>query len=396
MEERARPRRATDQGSAVTLSLHLTPSITQVDPREWDALSGSNNPFVEYAFLASLESSGSVGPGTGWSPAHLLLREDDRLVGAAPAYVKSHSYGEYIFDWAWAQAAHRAGLEYYPKLVIAVPHTPATGPRVLVHPDAEAPMVYRALGDGARQFLQQLGGWSVHWLFTTEQQAEALAELGYAHRLTHQYHWENRGYQTFDDFLMDLTSKRRKEVRRERRQAAQAGYTLAVESVAELSPEDLERLYQCYRSTIDIRGAMAYLTGDWFLSLPQTLGHRGLVATARDQGQLVAAALAFEKGDHLYGRYWGALVDEKALHFELCYYQLMEYAIRTGKTRFEAGAQGAHKIQRGFLPTPIHSVHWIRHGGLREAVERHIAQERLWTAQEIEALSTRSPFKERP
>lgn len=381
-------------------TLRIVHDLATVDAADWDALAGDDNPFVEHAFLAWLEESGSATAETGWMPAHVVVHEggdaSGRILAAAPTYVKSDSYGEYIFDWAWADACRRAGISYYPKIVVAVPFTPATGPRALVHPDAPEAACLDALGAGVRALADAVEASSVHWLFTPEDQAEALSTRGFRHRLSHQYHWEDLGFGDFDGYLAAMTSKRRKEVRRERRQAAAEGLDLAVESVADLTPDDLAALYRCYRATIDTRWAQAYLTEAWWRGLPEHLGHRGLVATARDGGRLVAASLAFQKGDQLFGRYWGSTVDVPALHFELCYYRFVEHALERGLRRFEAGAQGRHKIQRGFLPQLTHSAHWIRHPGLDDAVGGFLAEEAAHEREAVRVLSTEGPFKDPP
>lgn len=374
-------------------------ALSEVEPAAWNALVGPDDPFAEHAFLHALERAGCVGGESGWMPAHLLVwREDDdgsrTLDGAAPLYVKDNSYGEYIFDWGWANAAQRGGLRYYPKLVSSVPFTPATGTRVMVAPNADRSAITNLLAQGARAVADAVEASGVHWLFTPEDQASDLTEHGYVHRLSHQYHWENHGWSSFDDYLGAMNAKRRKEVRRERKQAASCGLQLSVEPITALSDADIEALHRCYQSTINERWAIAYLSRDWFFALRSELAHSAHVATARRDGVLVAGALAFQRGKHLYGRYWGATEGVRGLHFELCYYQLIQFALERGLTRFEAGAQGAHKISRGFLPTLTHSAHWLRHPGLFRAVEDFIVREAEHVKAEVASLSERSPFRE--
>ncbi len=370
-------------------------AISRVDAAAWDALAGDNNPFVEHAFLALLEESRSVGAGTGWIPAHVLVEAPDgRLVGAAPTYVKEHSYGEYIFDWGWADAAQRAGLQYYPKIVCAVPFTPATGPRLLVAPGADAARVAVAVAEGARGLARRIGASSVHWLFTTESERDVLAALPDVHpRLTYQYHWDNDGYADFEQFLGTFRSRTRKEVRRERRHAAASGLTLETLRGPELDGDAWRSLYPLYLSTTRKKGAIPYLTPEFFALLPQRVSERVVVTLARDGRRVVAAALSFEKGSHLYGRYWGCLEEHEALHFELCYYRLLDHAIASRLTHVEAGAQGAHKIKRGFLPAPTYSAHWLRHPGLADAVARYLDAERDHHLDDMEALGERSPHR---
>ena len=376
-------------------TIRTASGVASVPAAAWDALVPADHVFERHAFLAHLEASGSVGADAGWVPVPVLVEDaDGRLIGAAPAYVKDHSYGEYIFDWGWADAARRHGIPYFPKVVVAVPVTPATGPRLLVHPDASVDAVRAALVHGARALADAIDAGGVHWLFTRPDEAAMLGTAGHLPRLTHQFVWTDHGFGSFDGYLDAMTSKRRKEVRRERRQAAESGYDLAVEPLAALSDDDLAALRRCYEATIADHWAQPYLTPAWFAGLRDALGVHGLVATARDGGRLVAASLAFRAGGHLYGRYWGSLVDAPALHFELCYYRLIAYALEHGITRVEAGAQGAHKVPRGFLPVFTHSAHWLRHPGLRSAVAAHIAHETRGIRDEAALYATRGPYRD--
>lgn len=378
----------------MSLTVRAIGSMHDIGAAAWDALSGDDNPFIEHAFLASLEDSGSASADTGWMPAHLVVHDGDTLVGAAPMYVKDHSYGEYIFDWSWANACQRGGVPYYPKLVVAVPFTPATGPRALVAPGADRSAVFDALARGAHSVADAVEASSIHWLFTPPGEVGDLAARGFRARKSYQFHWERQDWRCFEDYLSAMTSKRRKEVRRERRAAADVGLDLAVETLTDWTDDDLGALYACYQSTIGDRGAHAYLTRAWWMALPRTLGHRALVATARRDGALVAAALAFRKGDQLFGRYWGALEDVPALHFELSYYQFINYGLAHGVRRFEAGAQGMHKISRGFLPAVTHSAHWLRHPGLDRAVAGFLVEEAAHVEQDVAHLAGRSPFRD--
>lgn len=389
-----------DDSSATGLVIEVAAGLDgAVDPAAWDALTGGANPFIEHGFLAGLEASGSVGPGTGWVPRHLLVREaaGGRLVGASPLYLKDDSYGEYIFDWGWANAAHRAGIAYYPKLVSAVPFTPATGPRLLVHPDAEAAGdradIVGALIGGAFAVAERERASGIHWLFCTEREAAELAARGLLRRLTYQFHWDNAGYASFEDFTAALTSKRRKEVRRERARAQAHGLDVRVLTGAELTGDDWDALYTFYRSTIAQRGAIPYLTRGFYAELARRVPERVRAVIAYDGDRAVAGTLNLLAGGHLFGRYWGAVAEYDALHFECCYYRLIDYAIAHGVTHFEAGAQGQHKIARGFLPSATHSAHFIAHPGLRDAIARHLELEAGAVRREMAALAEHGPFK---
>ena len=352
--------------------------IAELSPAAWDALVPEDHPFVGHRFLGLLESSGSVGPGTGWQPQYLFVREaaTERLVGATPTYLKTDSYGEYIFDWGWARAAEQAGIPYYPKLPTAVPFTPATGPRLLVAPNVDRARVEVALLKGLSALEKDLGAWSSHFLFTLDDEAGRLETAGFLRRSTHQYHWRNDAYRDFDDFLERFRSAARKEVKKERRRAADSGLQFAVESGDALSDADWRAIEKLYRNTSDRKWGRPYLSADFFEQLGPVLGSQVRVATARQGRQIVAMALAFQRGLHLYGRHWGASVEVRDLHFELCYYQLIEHAIREGLKLFEAGAQGEHKLRRGFVPVVVHSNHRFRVPGLSQAVARFLAEER--------------------
>jgi predicted N-acyltransferase len=369
------------------------PSVSSVPAAAWDALVGDDNPFVEHAFLALLEESGSVGRGTAWLARPVLVHADGRLVGAAPAYVRADSYGEYIFDWAWAQAATRAGLDYYPKLSVAVPFTPATGPRLLVHPDAPRDAVVDALLDGLEALAAAVGASGSHVLFHEARESEALEARGFVRRATHQYHWRNDGYASFDDFLGALRASARKQIRRERREVAESGLEIAVRTGDALTRDDWKALERFYFSTAQEKWGRPYLTPRFFALAPERVGRRALGVVARRDGVPIAGTLSFEKGAHVYGRYWGAVEHVPMLHFELCYYQLVEHAIRTGKRLVEAGAQGEHKLKRGFVPVAIHSAHRLVHPGLHDAVRRFVEQERDALGEALPEWAEHAPFR---
>ena len=379
------------------LRLEVVGSVHQVDEAAWDACAGEDNPFVEHRFLALLEDTGCLGPESGWNPHYLCVRQGEGapIHGIAPLFVKTDSYGEYIFDWAWAQGAQRAGLAYYPKVTVAVPFTPASGPRMLVHPDAPRDRIHDALAGGALVLADRVGATGVHWLFCTDEEARALQDRRYVRRRTYQFHWTNDGYDTFDDFLSSLQRKRRKEIRRERRKAHEHGLDIVLKTGSELTERDWRALHRFYRAThADRPWQRQYLTRAWWQQAGERLGDRVVAVLACDGEDPVAGSLSLRKGRHLYGRYWGALRELDAVHFECCYYRLIEYAIDEGITLFEAGAQGQHKLRRGLLPHLTHSAHRILHPGLHDAVERFIDDETASVLAEVEALRQAGPFKD--
>jgi len=367
-----------------------------VDADAWDELVGEDDPFVEHAFLSLLEQSGSVGRGSGWEPTHVTAWRNGRLVGALPLYLKTHSYGEYIFDWAWADAAVRLGVDYYPKLVAMVPMTPVTGRRFLFAPGDDPVVVVGRLIDGCLDVAESTRASSVHLLFLSPEEQEWVARDGrLMKRLSLQFHWRNAGYDTFEDFVGDFRSSMRKKLRKERRIAAEADLRIEALRGDELSVADWRELERLYRSTCGRKGSYPYLTPEFFERAPSTLGGSPLVFAARDEGRIVAASVNFAKGGHLYGRYWGATQRHDMLHFELCYYRLIEHAIDHRMRRFEAGAQGTHKLRRGLMPVPIHSAHWIRNPVLAQAVADFLPREAFSVEQQIQELRYHGPFRRR-
>ncbi len=377
---------------APSYSLSLHPRIAEIAAADWDACAGGGNPFLSHAFLSALEDSGSASADTGWLPQHAVLRDDaGTVVACAPAYAKSHSYGEYVFDHGWANAFERAGGAYYPKLQVAVPFSPVPGPRLLVRPGSKVPVA--ALAQGLVQAAQALECSSVHVTFCEQQEWQALGDAGWLQRLGKQFHWENAGYGCFEDFLGAMASRKRKQIRRERRDAQAAGLTLRTLRGKEITPAIWAAFHRFYRSTTDRKWGSAYLKKSFWPLLGERLGDAVVLMIAERDGTPVAGALNLLGQDALYGRNWGALVDAPFLHFELCYYQAIDFAIAHGIPRVEAGAQGEHKIQRGYLPQPTYSAHWIAHPGLRRAVADFLAQERPAVMQEMEELATLSPFR---
>lgn len=370
-------------------------SLGEVSQEAWNALVAPDDPFTDYRFLAALEASGAVGGDSGWAPAHVVAYDETgALAGAAPFYRKTDSYGEFIFDWSWANAAMRAGIAYYPKYVSAVPFTPATGNRFLVRPGADARAVRGTLAQGMLAHAARDDASSVHVLFLAGDEAGHLEGGPWLRRLTYQFHWENAGYRTFDDYLASLRAPSRKQVRKERREAAGQGLRLATVEGRDLSEREWEMLYRFYRSTAERKGGYAYLPRAFFECIRAGYAGHVLATFAYDaSGAPVAGAIAFTKGRGLYGRYWGTLTGAPMLHFELCYYRFIEWGIERGITRFEAGAQGEHKLKRGFLPSATHSLHALAHPGLRDAVARHLEGERLGVQGEMDELAEFTPFR---
>ena len=363
---------------------------------------GDGDPFLEHAFLAALEASGSVGPRAGCLPRLVIARDGGRLVGAVPLYLKTNSYGEFIFDWGWANAAHRSGIRYYPKLVAAIPFTPVTGYRLPVDrtlptlPGADAAAVTAELVRGVRRLADDERVSSVHFLFCTDAEKGKLAAAGYLPRLSMQFHWHNRDgrpFESFDDYLTTFRSRNRKQVRKERQTAAAHGLTFRTATGAELGPDDWKALREFYVTNVERHGGMTYLSEQFFEIARATLSHRLVTTLAYRGGEPVAGTINFEKGPHLYGRYWGCLADYQMLHFELCYYRLIERAIERRCTLFEAGAQGEHKLKRGLVPAFTHSAHWIRDPGLSGAIASFIEREAVAVAEETRFYDQHSPFR---
>ena len=380
-----------------TFTLDLAPSIAEIPAADWDRVAGTANPFVSHAFLRALEDGGATGGDSGWDPMHLILRDSDgRLAAAMPHYLKHHSYGEYIFDHSWANAFTRAGGAYYPKMLSAVPFTPATGPRFLTGDadDTRAAQLRAALTNGMTQYLDRLGLSSAHVNFLPEADIAALSDEGWMVRSSIQFHWQNDSYTDFDAFLAALSSRKRKNIRKERRTVAEAGVRLLRLTGDDITTSHIDHFYRFYMSTIDRKWGGAYLTEDVFHQLHASMADRMLLVMAEYDGRIIGGALNFIGEDALFGRNWGADLDIPCLHFEACYYQAIEFAIERGLKTVEAGAQGFHKVQRGYLPVTTYSAHWIAHDGFRAAVARFLDSERRGIDAEINAIETQaSPFR---
>ena len=353
------------------VALEVVARIAEVEAAEWDACAG-DNPFVRHAFLEALEESGSATAETGWLPQHLVMRAPEgRLLGAVPLYLKGHSFGEYVFDWAWADAYERAGGAYYPKLQACVPFTPVTGPRILLRgdlPAAEAERVADALAAGLAELARRHGVSSVHVTFCEHAEQARLTGAGFLPRLGVQYHWENAGYRSFDDFLAALASRKRKQIRRERREVAESGISVRALTGSDLRAHHWDAFHDFYLTTADRRWGNPYLTQAFFHRIGETMAERILLVIAEHDGRPVAGALNLMDSQALYGRNWGSLGHDRFLHFEACYYRAIDFAIARGLERVEAGAQGEHKIQRGYLPTLTCSAHWFADPRLERGV----------------------------
>lgn len=371
----------------------VTDSLERVRLEDWNRLAGPENPFLRYEFLVALERNGCVGGDSGWRPNHLLVHQAGRLVGAAPMYLKDHSYGEFVFDWAWAEAYMRVGLPYYPKLVIAVPFTPVTGNRLLVCPYSDVQRVTQAITDGIVAHTEHEKVSSLHCLFTNPADTEQLASRGFSRRTGYQFHWHNHEYEDFGEFLSRLTSKRRKEIKRERREVARADLDIRTLGGHDISEAEWSAYNQLYRSTYDRKWGFPSLTLGFFKEVGHTMPESVVLTMVRSAGREIAGALSFRGPNSLFGRHWGCTKFYHSLHFEVCYYRPIDYCIRHGLKGFEAGAQGEHKISRGFLPVRTWSTHWIEHEGFREAVGKFVKSEEREVARYIAAANEHSPYK---
>ncbi|AZD14459.1 GNAT family N-acetyltransferase [Pseudomonas chlororaphis] len=373
------------------MPLQSLTSLAAVDPQQWDGLLSDGQPFLRHAFLSALEDSGSLGPNSGWQAEHLLHVQDGRLIAALPSYRKWHSYGEYVFDHGWADACARAGIEYYPKLLSAVPFSPVSGARLLA----------ASLEDGF-ELLQSLPGYleieglsSAHINFTDAFTDAALAgHPGWLERLGCQFHWQNRGYRDFQDFLDTLSSRKRKQMRKEREQVAGQGIEFEWLEGRQLSEAQWDFVYACYANTYAVRRQSPYLTRAFFSLLAERMPEAIRVVLAKQNARPVAMAFSLIGGDSFYGRYWGCLAEFDRLHFETCFYQGMDYAIAQGVQRFDAGAQGEHKLIRGFEPVITRSWHYLRHPGLKAAVKDFLQQERVGVLAYAEEARAALPYRQ--
>jgi predicted N-acyltransferase len=371
--------------------------LAGVPAAEWDALQAEGNPFLTHAFLEALESCGCVGGDSGWIPHHLLLLDDaGRLLGAVPRYLKAHSWGEFVFDWSWAQSYARAGLDYYPKQLVAVPFTPVTGPRLLVRRGPDAAALRAVLAEALRRDALQGGLSGAHANFTTDDDQQALEAAGFLRRHDVRFLWRNRGYRDFDDYLDGFRADKRKKVRRERRRVAESGIV-----VRSLAGESIERplwesIFGFSERTFLLHGNAHYLNAGFLAEVARRRPGSVVVKLAERDGVAVAAAIFFQGGGALYGRYWGAAMQEDSLHFEACYYQGIEHCIVHGLETFDPGTQGEHKLARGFEPTLTRSAHWLAHEGFMAAVARYLERERAAVVEYVAAAAQHLPFQRGP
>lgn len=379
------------------IEISLIDSLEAIDAGDWDVCAtrgdgAPEDPFVTHRFLLALERSGSVGAGTGWQPSYLVARLGGEVIAVAPMYAKGHSQGEYIFDHNWAHAYEQAGGRYYPKLQIAVPFTPVTGRRLLTRPGFEETGM-AALVQGAVEVASQNALSSLHLTFCAEEEVTAGEAMGLMHRTGQQFHWDNAGYGSFDDFLQALSSRKRKNIRKERAQAQGFGGEIVQLTGEAIRPEHWDAFWQFYQDTGSRKWGTPYLTRAFFDEIHNTMRDDVLLVLALKDGRAIAGALNFIGRTRLFGRYWGCTEYHPSLHFELCYYQAIDYAIAHGLDRVEAGAQGEHKLARGYLPNTVHSLHWIRDPGFARAVGDYLDAERAAVAEEVEVLTSYGPFK---
>ena len=380
------------------ITVKVVSRIGEVDAAEWDACAvqsaPNGNPSVGHAFLHALEESQSVRRESGWQAQHLVVEDAlGQVAGAVPMYLKSHSMGEYVFDYGWANAYERAGGNYYPKLQVSVPFTPVTGPRLLVRPGAGTDSTRAALVAGMIEWTNRNDLSSLHVTFPTEEEADYLAQADFLIRHNHQYHWYNRGYETFDDFLGSLNSRKRKMIRRERRKVSEAGVDMQCLSGDALKSEHWDAFYKFYTDTYDRKWGYPYLTREFFEIISETMADNVVLVLASTGGLPIAGALNLKGNDTLFGRNWGCIADYKFLHFETCYYCAIEYAIDHGLERVEAGTQGPHKLQRGYEPVQTRSAHWIPDPAFRDAVARFLVEERREEAREMGYLEHETPYR---
>ena len=368
--------------------------ITDIPLDDWNRVSGTGHPFLRHEFLSALETQGCVGESHGWWPQHIAAYDDDdTLVGVAPLYLKNNSYGEFVFDWAWADAWQRAGIPYYPKLVSSIPYTPVTGSRLLVHPSGDRETVTRALIDRALSLTTETQASSLHWLFTSAADTASLCDAGFMRRSSCHFHWHNDAYTSFDDFLSRLSSRKRKKIRRERRHVQEAGIEISIVHGNEATDEQWQTMHALYCSTFRKKSGVPTLSLGFFQEISRTMGEQVVLVFATHDRQTVAGAIMLRGDDALYGRHWGCREEFNSLHFEACYYQGIDYCIQNKLALFEPGAQGEHKISRGFLPTYTWSAHWIVDEQFRMAIERYLLQEHELMVDYHDDLLQTSPYR---
>jgi len=368
-------------------------NIDEIPANDWNALISDENPFLDHAFLAALEHHDAASKQNGWQAHHLIITDNNRLRGAVPLYIKDHSFGEFVFDWAWANAYARAGLPYYPKLIAAIPYTPVSGTRLLTD-NSEQQDIAAQLIETIQDFAIQTGLSSLHYLFINEQNKHQLDKHGLLPRYGCQFHWFNQGYTHFDDFLAALTARHRKKIRRERQRIKEQDIIIETLHGDDISAKQWAFFHQCYQATFDKKANYAPLSVNFFQEIGQQLGTRVILMIAHQNNQPVASALFLRNNNTLFGRYWGCLKDVDRLHFELCYYQAIDYCIAHKLQRCEAGAQGEHKIGRGFTPVLTHSAHWIAHPEFRSIIDQFVRHEKQGMEEYIAEMHKHLPYRD--
>lgn len=381
-----------------SLEIRFVDSIAEIGSNAWNALTGTDNPFTRYEFLHALEHTGCTNAATGWKPQHIAVYsnagEEKRLEAVMPLYEKNNSYGEYVFDWSWASAYQNYGLDYYPKFVSAIPFTPSQGTRLFCKPATDRDGIVRLIFDKLQERATAIDASSWHILFPTREENKLFETAGIASRTACQFHWFNRGYNSFDEFLLTLNSRKRKNLRKEREKVSAAGITFKTIHGIEISTAQWDRFYQFYQSTYMMRGMQGYLSPEFFQQIAQQLPDQVFMIAAMDGDLMIAAALFLRSSKQLFGRYWGSARDYQFLHFETCYYQGQEYCIEHGLESFDSGAQGEHKIQRGFEPITTYSNHWVANEGFAKAINNFLDEERAHIERYRQEAATLLPFKQ--
>lgn len=378
----------------MNLKIDILDDISSVSGDSWNNLGAAPYPFLKYEFLSALEKHNCLGSKWGWLPQHIVIHDsDDKLIAAAPLYIKFNSYGEFVFDWSWAEAYQRNGLVYYPKIVSASPYTPATGPKLLLSKDATN-SCKGLLIDAAKKVAKKNNCSSIHWLFTTNDEMEIFSKRGFLRRTGCQFHWKNKNYKTFDDFLGTLSSSKRKQINRERRRVREAGIQFDIINGETANDDDWEDFHKLYESTFEKKGGMPTLSLAFFKKIALKIPKEVLLIKALHKGKLVAAAFNLVGNKTLYGRHWGCYEEFHSLHFEACYYQGLKYCIDNGLESFEPGAQGEHKISRGFLPTPTWSYHWMENAFFHNNIGKYLEDEHEGMIDYMQELHKHSPYKE--
>ncbi|VAW71095.1 FIG110192: hypothetical protein [hydrothermal vent metagenome] len=396
------------------MQIKILDSIDNISPAEWDSLlnsepnhsldcttntnnvNSSASPFLQHEFLAAIERHQCVGQRHGWIPRHIVIYDQEIAVAASPLYIKTNSYGEFVFDWAWADAYQRSGLMYYPKLVSSIPYTPATGQRLLVKSDQNQIRLRQLLIEATIQLAQQENMSSIHWLFPNSNDRLALDSGDLLQRIDTQFHWRNNQYHSFDDFLQTLTSSRRKKIKRERKRALEQEVTIRCVEGSQATEDDISLADFFYRTTFDKKSGYASFNANFFRDIAHNIQDCLVIFFAEHNNETIAASICYRSGSALYGRHWGCSKEMHSLHFELCYYQGIDYCINNNLQLFEPGAQGEHKISRGFLPVPVYSAHWINHPEFKTAIAQYLANEIPVIRDYIVELETHSPYKETP